>query len=138
MTGVQEYREAVVETPEKPQGPRRSKTFPVLAIVIAAIVAIGLAWLTFRDSADETPIEDSVVSATIDSTDEALVGTNVEFPFGRFENRDSGLRILVVREDGTYTFNNQGFSVNGAYDLLQPHDQLHPASETSLMAEEKY
>ncbi len=116
MTGVQEYTEAVIETPQE-QGPGRSTTFRLLAIMIAAIVAIGLAWLAFRDSGDATPIEDSVVSATINSTDEALVGTNVEFPFGRFENRDSGLRILVVHEDGTYTFNNQGFSVNGTYEV---------------------
>ena len=115
MTDVQEYRQAVVETPQRPG---RSKTLPVLAIVIAAIVAIGLAWLAFRDSGDATPIEDSVVSATINSTDEALIGTNVEFPFGRFENRDSGLRILTVHEDGTYTFNTpQGFTIRGTYEV---------------------
>ena len=118
MTGVQEYRETVVETPQKLQGPGRSNTFRVLAIMIAAIVAIGLAWLAFSDSGDETPIEDSVVSATADSTDEALVGTNVEFPFGRFENRDSGLRILTVHEDGTHTFNTpQGFTISGTHEV---------------------
>jgi hypothetical protein len=116
MTGVQEYKEAVIETPQE-QGPGRSPTFRVLAIMIAAIVAIGFAWLILRDSGDETPIEDSVVSSTINSTDEALVGTNVELPFGRFENRDSGLRIVVLHEDGTYTFNNQGFAINGTYEL---------------------
>ena len=136
MAGVQEHREAVVETPEKLQRPGRTKTFRVFAIAVAAVVAIGFAWLLFRDSGDETPIEesivsatanptdealvgteDSIVSATTDPTDEALVGTNVELPFGWFENRDSGMRIVVLHEDGTYTFNNQGFPVNGAYEV---------------------
>ncbi len=112
MTGVQEYEETVIETPQE-QGPGRSTTFRLLAIMIAAIVAIGLAWLVFRDSGDETPIEDSVVSATINSTDEALV----ELPLGRFENRDSGLRIMVLHEDGTYTFNIQGVAINGTYEV---------------------
>jgi hypothetical protein len=114
MTDVQEYREAVVETP---QGPGRSKTFRILAIMIAAIAAIGFGWLAFGDSGDEAPIEDPIVSETANSTDEALVGTNVEFPFGRFENRDAGFRVLVVHEDGTYTFNVHGNAVNGAYEV---------------------
>lgn len=117
MTDVQEYRQAVVETPPKPQGPGRGKTFRILAIVIAAIVAIGLVWLAFGDSGDEAPIEDPIVSETANSTDEALVGTNVEFPFGRFENRDAGFRVLLVHEDGTYTFNINGNAVNGTYEI---------------------
>jgi len=112
MTGVQEYKEAVIETPKK-QGPGRSPTFRVLAIMIAAIVAIGFAWLVLRDSGDETPIEDSIVSATTNSTDEAP-----DFPFGRFENGDSGFRVLTLHEGGTYTFNTpQGFTLRGTSEV---------------------
>lgn len=107
MTDVHEGNEVVVETP-KDTGHQRNTRFGILAAVILAILAIGIGWLVFGDSDDETPIEDAVVSSTIDSTDEALVGADVGFPLGRFENRDSGLRIIWLNEDGTYSFNKTG------------------------------
>ena len=115
MTGVREREEGVVEIPEATDGPGRSRTLRLLAIVIAAAVALAVAWLVFRDSSDEE-------STTTDPTTEAVVEEDalvedVGFPFGRFENRDTGLRVMILNRDGTYAFNDRGFAVSGVFEF---------------------
>ena len=135
MTSVQERREEALEAPRQTD-PERRTALIVLAILIASLVAVGLGWLVLRDSDDDTEaVADSTVEAVetdsteeaveTDSTEEAVetdstveaVEADVEFPFGWFENRDSGLRIVILNENGTYTFNNRGFAFNGTYEV---------------------
>ena len=126
MTSVQERREEALEAPRQTD-PERRTTLIVLAILITSLVAVGLGWLVIRNSDDGTePVTDSTEEAVeTDSTEEAVetdstveaVEADVEFPFGWFENRDSGLRIVILNENGTYTFNNRGFAFNGTYEV---------------------